>query len=182
VTAAERQAAAMRLRAQGTSYTEIARQLDCSTGTAYQTVQKGLSRLPEEAREELVQLMQVELAALMEETSRIVRRPKPLTYRGQALTVDQAMADGSVRRVTVVDQEVQLQAIATMMRLQESWRRLAGLDGPVHVEHTGQVEVFNRAEAEQSIRDRLASLRPLSLVEVEAQSDVAVEEHDAEAS
>jgi hypothetical protein len=40
----------------------------------------------------------------------------------------------------------------------------------------------NRAEAEQSIRDRLASLRPLSLVEVEAQSDVAVEEHDAEAS
>jgi hypothetical protein len=42
--------------------------------------------------------------------------------------------------------------------------------GPVHVEHTGQVEVFNRAEAEQSIRDRLASLRLLSLVEVEARS------------
>lgn len=103
-------ARAMELRRDGNSYRAIAEQLDVSVATAHASVQRALKTIRKENAETVRAL---ELQRL--DDSLMVA----LDIRDNPLTRD----------------DIRLQAIATIVRLQERRSKLEGLDAPTKIEH-----------------------------------------------
>lgn len=181
--AADREAAAVRLWVTGMSLSQIADRVGYKGATGAKTaIDRALRRIPDEAADEARRKMAMQLAELELATFRIMTNPNPLTDKGKAITVEQRAADGTVTRVGLVDQNAQLKAVQTFVRVQESQRKLLGLDAASKFELTGDggsaIEVSIREELTKAVLAKVRNLRPITLAEVSADASLPEERHD----
>lgn len=127
VDTAARDADAARLRAQSLSYQEIADRLGfASRNSAMEAVKRCLSDTVAEAAEEVRSMELEKLDALERTALDIIGRDRPVVSNGRVL--DDIPDDGP-----------RLAALALLLRVTESRRKLLGLDQPAKVSVDGGV-------------------------------------------
>lgn len=130
---AARDAQAFEMRKLGASLVAIAAALGYANQSgAWKAVQRELARLREhtlESAEEYRLLEGERLNDLHRRTVEIFSRHHPVLYKGQPV-LD---ANGQ----PLDDDGIKLRAAAELLRQQESYRKLFGIDAPAKVEHTG---------------------------------------------
>ncbi len=126
---AEREAAAMRLRARGESYSAIADQLGyCDRSAARKAVQRGLAATVAEPAAELRDLELARLDDLHATTWKVMRTPHVVVSGGRVVE-----RDGKPLR----DDMPVLRAIDTLLRIMARRARLLGLDAAAPAETGG---------------------------------------------
>jgi hypothetical protein len=126
VDAAERDAAALELRAGGASFREIANQLGVSVSTAWECVDRGLAATRQEPSSKLRTLERERLNRLTVQAVQVLQARHAVVSAGKIVRGD----DGQ----PLVDHGPTLAAINTLTRLMERRARLEGLDAPVKVD------------------------------------------------
>jgi hypothetical protein len=116
-------AEAAELRARGLTYRGIAKQQDVSVSTAMERVKRAIAAVPVEAVEQLRLTAGEQLDALTRQAFAIMMTEHPLVSDGRVIPGAQ-------------DYGPKLRAIEALRRLNESRRKLYGIDSPVRVEHT----------------------------------------------
>lgn len=126
---AARDAAAVRLRAQGASVEEIAATLGyANKGTASKAVQRALQAVVRPDVEQLRALQGDELDAIQQECWRIISTPHPKVSASGRIVVDPSTGE------PVTDPAPIVAALNTLVRVGERRAKLLGLDGPAKVE------------------------------------------------
>lgn len=150
---AERDAAACRLRAQGLTYPDIARELGFgNAGHAYQSVQRALVAIVQEPAEELRRIELDRLDMLWRTALEVMRDTHLMTQHGRVV---------EFRGVPLKDPGPKLAAIDRLLKVMERRARLLGLDSPKQVEiftlEAVQAEIA-RLEAELALTSQLEEL------------------------
>jgi DNA-binding Lrp family transcriptional regulator len=114
---------AAELRSRGMSYRAIAKAQDVSPSTAMDRVKRAIAAVPVEAVEHLRSTAGEQLDALTRTAFTILMTKHPMVSHGKVIP-------------DVEDYGPKLRAIAELRRLNESRRKLYGIDSPVRVEHT----------------------------------------------
>lgn len=131
IETAEYDAQAARLRSRGLSYRDIAAELGYSSHTsAMDAVKRALASVPQEAGAEARQVELDRLDRLVEKATRIMET-RHLAYNNKGVVEweDEALEDDAPA----------LAAVAALMRLSESRRKLLGLDAEQKVAVSGDV-------------------------------------------
>jgi hypothetical protein len=127
VETAERDAEAARLRTQSLTYRQIAERMGyASTASAHDAVQRCLRDTVAEAAEDVRSMELEKLDALERTALDIIGRDRPVVSNGRVL--DDIPDDGP-----------RLAALALLLRVTESRRKLLGLDQPAKVSVDGGV-------------------------------------------
>jgi hypothetical protein len=130
-TASERHAEAVRLRSEGHTYDEIARQLGYrDKATAYNAVQRTLTRAVREPADEVRQIELVRLDSLWMHAMKVLASPHVTVSNGRVVMVE----DRAGQAHPVPDDAPVLQAIDRLLRIMERRAKLLGLDAPAKVE------------------------------------------------
>lgn len=137
---AETDAEAARLRGDGYSYRRIADFMGCTTATAHDRVSRALAAVPKEAVETVRAVWGERLTAAFVEAARILATDHVTVSHGKIIRGD----DGE----PLIDDGPKLQAIAAIVRLSESARKLEGADVPVTQHHDVIVEHTTTLDAE----------------------------------
>lgn len=128
----ERDAAAARLRSEGATYKQIAEQLGyCDKGEAWRAVQRALTMIVKEPAEKLRQVEAAKLDELYVEALEVLERDHVMVSHGRIVVGE----DGQ----PLLDDGPKLQAVAQLLKVRESYRRLFGLDAATKTEVTGGV-------------------------------------------
>jgi hypothetical protein len=137
VDAAQRDAAALELRADGASFREIADRLDVSVSTAWECVDRGLAATRQEPSSKLRALERERLDRLTVQAVQVLQAPHVAVSGGKIVRGD----DGQ----PLVDHGPTLAAINTLTRLMERRARMEGLDEPARADITAKVhaEVYS---------------------------------------
>lgn len=122
------------------NYRQIAAAMDISVSTAHASVERGL-REPNAEREqraaEARQLARARLELLHEAALEVLDRKHITVSHGKVIMIkDEATGEEK----PLIDDAPVLQAIDRLLRINESWRRLDGMDQPAKVEHSGGVK------------------------------------------
>jgi hypothetical protein len=135
IDAAERDAQALELRADGLSFRQLGRQLGCSTTTAYRRVSRGLDRT---VREPADRLRALELHRLDQQqaAATAVLRTRHVLIQGGRPVLDQ-------QGRPYPDHGPILAAIATLLRIAERRAKLLGLDAPARVDAHVRGQVYS---------------------------------------
>lgn len=129
-----REQAAARMRVQGHTYRQIADALGfAGTSSAHKAVSRAIAEVPREAAEELLELEKARLDNLQRRADALVEKEYTLVQAGKVV-VD---PDTGAR---MIDDGPVLKAIQTALRIQESRRKLLGLDAPEALQVAGTVE------------------------------------------
>jgi hypothetical protein len=129
-TATAKHAEAVRLRSEGFSYDEIARQLGYrDKASAYNAVQRTLTREVREPADELRQIELIRLDSLWMQAMGVLTRSHVTVSNGKVVTINR---DGET--VPVPDDAPVLQAIDRLVKIMERRSKLLGLDAPAKVE------------------------------------------------
>jgi hypothetical protein len=175
----EREATVLQLKKAGVSNDRIARQLGVDPASVHTILRRALNRLTALPAEELRTMMAAQLDMVSEHMARIMTNPQPRLYRGRAVEpVEQRMPDGTVRMVTPVDYEFPIAAGALLVRTQESYRRLFGVDLPTRVELTGagggpiELSVEEREARASAVMEHIKQIRMAPVPEL-TQGEVA---------
>lgn len=126
VDAAHRDAQALELRAAGATYRQIAQRLGVSVSTAHECVTRGPDRTRREPAEQLRELELERLDRLQVEATEVLAAQHVVIQAGKVVVDKQ----GQPYR----DHGPTLAAIRTLLQVQESRRKLLGLDAPVKVD------------------------------------------------
>jgi ribosomal protein L29 len=137
-------AEAAELRARGMSYRAIAKAQDVSASTAMERVKRAIAAVPVEAVEQLRLTAGEQLDALTRQAFAILVADHPLVSHGKVIP-------------DAKDYGPKLRAIAELRRLNESRRKLYGIDSPVRVEHTVTTDMERQILA---LADELGALDP----------------------
>lgn len=137
---AETDAEAARLRSEGKSYRRIADLMGCSSRTAYDRVQRALAAVPAEAVEAVRAIEGEVLGHALGEALRILATNHVTVSHGKIIRGD----DGE----PLIDDGPKLQALAAIVRISESRRKLTGADVPVTQHHDVIVEHTTTLDAE----------------------------------
>lgn len=126
----EKEASALAMIRDGAQLAAIAAALGYANESgAWKAVQRALSRIGKPEADELRAIEQERLGALYRHTLNILDRQHPVLYKGAPVLVDGEPLD---------DDMVKLRAIEVLIRADESYRRLLGLDAPTKHEHSGE--------------------------------------------
>jgi hypothetical protein len=126
VDAADRDAQALELRADGASYRQIAERLGVSISTAWTCVERGLDRTRREPADRLRVLEGERLDRLQDAAVQVLQARHVVVSGGKVVKG----ADGS----PLVDHGPTLAAVRTLLAVQERRAKLFGLDAPVKVD------------------------------------------------
>lgn len=137
---------AVQLRSRGATYPEIARTMSCSISTAYERVQRALRSVPAEAVADMRLVEAQRLDDLWKIAWREATRDHALIADGKVVKDD----DG----VRLVNHAAKLQAVNTLIRIQERRARLFGLDEPV----TQRIEVLTEDVMDRAMRELNADI------------------------
>lgn len=138
IEASRLEADAARLRSLGMSYREIAATQKIDVATAYRRVQHALAAVPVESVSELRRVELDRLDELQKRLFKVASSDHPMVSHGRVIP-------------NVIDLTPNLQAMAQLLRLSESRRKLLGLDAPtrVHVRVSDEVTAEIERLAEQ---------------------------------
>jgi hypothetical protein len=125
--AALRDGQALELRTAGATYRQIAERLGVSLSTAHACVTRGLDRTRREPAEQLRALELERLDRLQVEATKVLAARHVIVQAGKVV-VDQDTG------MPYTDHGPILTAIRTLVQVQESRRKLLGLDAPVKVD------------------------------------------------
>lgn len=123
----ERDARAVELRRRHLNYRQIARELDLSTSTAYEAVQRGLADTVAETNDEVRRQELERLDDLARASLRVLSKTHLVVSQGK---VAKHPETGEV----LVDDAPVLAAIDRLLKIQERRAKLLGLDAPAKVE------------------------------------------------
>lgn len=121
----KRDAEAARLRSRSQSYTQIGATLGISRQQAFEAVQRAMRDIIAEPAEAVRQMELEKLDRLERAALDVLSRVHEVVYQGQT--------------TGIVDDGPTLAAVATLQRLNESRRKLLGLDRPAQLEVSGGV-------------------------------------------
>jgi hypothetical protein len=124
--AAELDARCLDLRRSGATYRQIAAQLGISAANAHKRVTRSLDRTRREPADALRELELARLDALQEALTQVLGR-KHVTVSGGKVVVDQ-------HGLPYLDDGPVIAAAQALVRVQESRRKLLGLDAPTRVD------------------------------------------------
>lgn len=146
---------AYELLAAGVPMEKIAEELGyADAGGVWKAIQRAMRRYPSVKVEEYRQLQGAQLADLLGRAYRIAIRAQPVVHNGQVVMYDEPeeQPDGTtrMRRRVLIDPMPQLQAISTIVKIQERQAKLYGMDAPQEVNLGGTIEV-KEADTEQMI-------------------------------
>jgi hypothetical protein len=143
VDAAQRDAQALELRADGASYRQIANRLGISVSTAWACVERGLDRTRREPADRLRELELERLDRLQVEATKILAGRHVVIQAGKVV-VDK-------HGDPYADHGPTLTAIRTLVQVQESRRKLLGLDAPA--KHDLRARMFTIDELDMQIAE-----------------------------
>lgn len=154
VETAERDAQACRLRSQGWTYEDIARELGyANSGCAYTGTQRAMLAIVQEPAEELLAIHLDRLREMYRTARDIMTQTHLMVQHGKVVTW--ATADG--RQIPLEDPMPKLAAIDRMTRVLQREAKLLGLDAPKQIEFITldaiQAEI-RRIEEDMAIRER----------------------------
>jgi predicted transcriptional regulator len=147
---AARRARALQLRQAGATYSQIGQQLGVSESRACRIVQDGLDQAIRESAPQVRRLELARLDQLWVEALKVLRRKHTMVSNGQVVRLHK---DGE----PLEDDGPVLNAIHTLLRIQERRARLLGLDAPAQA----RVTVLSEDAVDAEIRrlsDELAQL------------------------
>lgn len=128
----ERDAAAAQLRSEGATFKQIADQLGyCDKGEAWRAVQRALTMIVKEPAERLRAVEAAKLDELYVEALEVLGREHLMVSHGRIVTSE----DGQ----PLLDDGPKLAAVAQLLKVRESYRKLFGLDAANKTEVTGGV-------------------------------------------
>lgn len=142
VDAAQRDAHALELHAAGASYRQIADRLGVSPSTAHACVTRGLDRTRREPADALRELELARLDKLQVEATEVLAAHHVVIQAGRVV-VDEDTGQ------PFTDHGPTLAAIRTLVHVQESRRKLLGLDAPLQVD----AKVFTVDQMDARIRE-----------------------------
>lgn len=133
--------AAERRHRNGWEYQQIADALGLSSkSAAFEAVTRG-RRTPDAEREqraaELREMLRERLELLTEAATQVLERKHVTVSHGKVIVVKD---EETGKEVPLLDDGPVLQAIDRLLRINESYRKLDGLDQPTKVEHSGGVK------------------------------------------
>jgi hypothetical protein len=173
VAVAERKARAVELRRSGLTFESIALTLGCSRTRAFELVKSALKTVVQTPTEALRDEALRRLETLWDQTLSIWSAAEPLIQNGAPvmLTVTDSdgqpvtnMKTGQPLVMPAVDKRLMLQVTDRLLRIEESRRRLLGLDQPQRVEVAGDpsavVSSMDQERLERALAIGLARLRP----------------------
>lgn len=157
VDAAQRDARALELRADGASFREISTQLGVSVSTAWKCVDRGLAATRHEPSSKLRTLERERLDRLTVQAVQVLQARHVVVSGGKIVTDDDDQP--------LVDHGPTLAAINTLVRLMERRARLEGLDEPARADVTARIhaEVYSVGALERELerlQGELADLDP----------------------
>jgi hypothetical protein len=156
VDAAERDAAALELRAAGLSFRAIGRQLGCGTTTAYKRVSRGLDRIVAEPADR-VRALELHRLDQLQAAATATLHARHVLVQGGRPVLDPASGD------PYPDHGPTLHAIAALLRIAERRARLLGLDQPTRVDAQVRGEVYSLSAIDEELgrlQVELAALGP----------------------
>jgi hypothetical protein len=130
VDAADMDARCLDLRRAGLSYREIARTVGLSVSNVHGRVMRGLDRTRREPADALRELELARLDALQEALTRVLGRAHVTVSGGKVVMTEGD--DG--QEMPLLDDGPTIAAAQALVRVQESRRKLLGLDAPARVE------------------------------------------------
>lgn len=130
VAAAELDAHCLDLRRSGATYRQIAAQLGISVANAHKRVTRSLDRTRREPADALRELELERLDALQEALTRVLSRAHVTVSGGKVITT--TGDDG--KDVPLLDDGPTVAAAVALVRVQESRRKLLGLDAPTRLD------------------------------------------------
>jgi hypothetical protein len=145
---AEAAAAAVRLRTLGLSYREIAAEQGVSVATAHARVQRALAAVPVESVSELRRVELDRLDDLHKRLYAVARAEHPMVSHGRVIA-------------GVRDLSPNLAAMAQLLRVSESRRKLLGLDAPTRL----SVRVADEVTAEIEHLAEQLGISPIADIE-----------------
>jgi hypothetical protein len=154
VDAAERDARALELRADGLSFRQIGQQLGCSSTTAFRRVERGLDRTLREPADRVRALELHRLDQALAHTVAVLRARHVVIQGGRAVldpTTGQPYPDHGPA----------LAAIDRLLRISESRRRLLGLDAPARLDAQLRGDVYAPAAIDEELARLNAELAAL---------------------
>lgn len=131
---AEIDAEAARLRSRSMSYPQIARAMGCSQSTAYERVQRALKAIVREPAEAVVKMELEKLERLERKCLQILDGSHVLVSQGRVIT-----SGTGEETVTYTDPGPVLAAARELRQINESRRKLLGLDAAAKVDLSGGV-------------------------------------------
>lgn len=142
-----KQAQAMRHRADGLSYEEIAVAMNHSPTYARKLVLQGMREIIEEPATELIQLELGRLDTLYQESMKVLRNTHPYVNSGAVIYMEEDITNrkGEVietRRTMLEDCGPRLSAIDRCLRIQERRAKLLGLDKESEKEKEPDFDAF----------------------------------------
>jgi hypothetical protein len=146
VDAAERDAAALDLRAAGLSIRQVARELGCSSTTAHRRVVRGLDRTLREPADR-VRALELHRLDQLQARATTVLGARHVVMQGGRVVVDQ-------QGQPYPDHGPALAAIAALLRIAERRAKLLGLDAPT----SAKVDVSGEVYSLSAIDTELARL------------------------
>ena len=158
VDAAERDAAALELRAAGLSFRAIGRQLGCGTTTAYKRVGRGLDRIVAEPADR-VRALELNRLDQLQAAATATLHARHVLVQGGRPVLDPASGD------PYPDHGPTLHAIAALLRIAERRARLLGLDQPTRVDAQVRGQVYSVSAIDEELgrlQVELAALDPPS--------------------
>jgi hypothetical protein len=135
VDAAQRDARALELRAAGATYRQIAERLGCSVDTAWKAVDRGLVRTRQEPADKLRRLERVRLDRLQRAAETVLGTTHHVLQGGEAVLDEKGKP--------YVDHGPTLNAIRTLLAVQERRAKLLGLDAPARLDAQVRAEVYS---------------------------------------
>lgn len=133
VDAADLDARALDLRRSGATYRQIAQQLGISPATAFKRVTRGLDRTRREPADALRELEAERLDQLQIAVTRVLHRQHVIVQGGKIVKDDNDQP--------LIDDGPTLAAANSLVRVQESRRKLLGLDEQAPAEQVVKVQV-----------------------------------------
>lgn len=125
----EKEARALEMVKAGAQLAAIAAALGYANESgAWKAVQRALSRIGQATADELREIERERLADVYRHTLTILSRHHPVLHKGAPVVVD---------GVTLDDDGIKLRALEVLIRADESYRKLLGLDLPRKVEVSG---------------------------------------------
>jgi hypothetical protein len=167
VDAAERDAAALELRAVGLSFREVGRQLGCSSTTAHRRVVRGLDRTLREPADR-VRALELHRLDQLQAAATATLRTRHVLVQGGRVVLDPASGN------PYVDHGPTLAAIAALLRIAERRAKLLGLDAPARVDAQVRGEIYSLSAIDTELARLHAELADLDPPD---QAPPAAEQH-----
>jgi PHD/YefM family antitoxin component YafN of YafNO toxin-antitoxin module len=172
VALAERKARAVELRRSGLTFESIAAALNCSRTRAFELVKSALKTVVQTPTEALRDEALRRLETMWDQTLAIWSAAEPLIQNGAPVMLAVTDSDGQpvINMKTnqplvmpAVDKRLMLQVTDRLLRIEESRRKLLGIDQPQRVEVAGDpsavVQSMDQERLERALAEGLRRLR-----------------------